>query len=381
MPLRACPLLTTTDDPDCSSRAPDRDTCDLLTLLRRVGVTDLIPTLQLRGDANIADAREALVTTLRDGPRALIERRGRTVRWWVEEVLGSLGEPRPRPRACRLTDGSLAVLHDRLGKGGFGSLWDAEVERVGRAAVKVSSGDPLADVHLREEADVLAELRVVGVPRLLGRGETGEGPFLVEELLEGSPLRSLHSLGTPGPAPALAEAWTGTAETLASLHAHGIAHGDVTPDNVLVGTPWGSGQAPRAWLVDFGLATRDGNDADGSLVEATRGYADPRVLAGGPRDRAADVYALGAIAWEGYARSPFRRMTDWQRLREAIDAGRWRGVRAAEDAARRERRTTQETLPVRDCRFERVIAALLAPMCDRPSANQAVEMLRALLPE
>lgn len=96
-------------------------------------------------------------------------------------------------------------------------------------------------------------------------------------------------------------------QALAYLHRRGIIHRDLKPDNVLV---MASDDDPvgRLKLLDFGLAvahevnTRDPDeDAVGTLA-----YMAPEVLQGGSYSEAADLYAIGVMAYEMFSGSyPF----------------------------------------------------------------------------
>lgn len=107
------------------------------------------------------------------------------------------------------------------------------------------------------------------------------------ELLEYAPGGSLTGLlAARGPLP-LGEAVTlmvPLAAALAHLHAAGVVHGDVAPDNVL----FRADGAPL--LADPGLATALG-EARGT--GGTDGFAAPEHRHGPP----ADVYGWGAVAW------------------------------------------------------------------------------------
>src|SRR6185312_10275298 len=82
------------------------------------------------------------------------------------------------------------------------------------------------------------------------------------------------------------------ASALATAHARGVVHRDVTPANVML---TGSG----AKVVDFGISALIGQrDAapDGSLL-GTPAYLAPERLTGGQVSPAADVYALGLLLY------------------------------------------------------------------------------------
>jgi serine/threonine-protein kinase len=83
-------------------------------------------------------------------------------------------------------------------------------------------------------------------------------------------------------------------------HAQGVAHRDITLENVLIERETG-----RTLLGDFGLATAE------ETVEAvprfgTPGYLAPEVIRGEPAGPLGDIYALGVVAWHALAgRAPF----------------------------------------------------------------------------
>lgn len=80
------------------------------------------------------------------------------------------------------------------------------------------------------------------------------------------------------------------ASALAHLHKQRVAHGDLSPPNVVVDS------SNHLWLLDFGLAreTRSGEGARGQ-PSGTPGFASPEQLAGRLPDERSDIYALGAL--------------------------------------------------------------------------------------
>lgn len=91
------------------------------------------------------------------------------------------------------------------------------------------------------------------------------------------------------------------AEGLASVHAYGVTHRDLKPQNVILGA-----QGPQ--LIDFGIARGVGETAltqDGQ-APGTPGYTAPEVLLGAEAGAAADVFALGAtLSYAATGRPPF----------------------------------------------------------------------------
>jgi tetratricopeptide (TPR) repeat protein len=91
-------------------------------------------------------------------------------------------------------------------------------------------------------------------------------------------------------------------EGLDSVHAAGIAHGDIRADHVMLVRR--EGQLAGV-LVDFAvdrlMGTRPGpTDATNLsvLVATARGVAPERIRRGAPADAKSDVYAMGALTWE-----------------------------------------------------------------------------------
>lgn len=102
--------------------------------------------------------------------------------------------------------------------------------------------------RFRTEVEVLKHLNVTGVPRVLASGESANGvPYLVSEWIEGKTLT--HTVnGKALPLQASISMTRQLAALLVEIHANGVVHRDLKPDNLMID------KLERLWLVDFGLS-------------------------------------------------------------------------------------------------------------------------------
>ncbi|CAN6204229.1 unnamed protein product [Urochloa humidicola] len=195
-----------------------------------------------------------------------------------------------------------------LGGGGLARVFEVRHRRTGAvSALKVSSGA----AEFGEEAEVLR--RAAGWPhvvacRALLRGPAGERACVLELMDAGCLRRVLdrrrQTMGIMGgiPESALAEAAAQCAAGLAQLHARGVTHLDVKPDNFLANS------RGEIKIGDFNLS-RIIYAGDGKrplvvpITSGTRCYFSPERFAPGARAgpqgaMAADVWGLGVTVLE-----------------------------------------------------------------------------------
>lgn len=204
------------------------------------------------------------------------------------------------------------VIESRLGAGGMGVVYAARDPKLQRTiALKVLRPAIAATglARLEREAQAAAAVAHPNVVAIYDVGSCDGRVFVAMEHIRGPTLRawSATSRSWRDVVARLIEAGRG----IAAVHAAGLVHRDVKPDNILIG------EDGRARVSDFGLARaaeypvqseRPDDRAPmrtGSLV-GTPAYAAPEQLAGGAVSELADQYAFAVTAWEAlYGARPF----------------------------------------------------------------------------
>jgi Protein kinase domain len=188
------------------------------------------------------------------------------------------------------------TLTRRLGAGGFGQVWEAwHVELQKKQAIKFLDGehrDPAAArARFLAEAQLLATLDSKHLVRVLDYGELPDDvPYFVMELVQGPTLR--QRLTEPLAVARAVEITEQLLEALSDVHARGLTHGDVKPENIIL-----SGPEEQVRVLDFGLA-RITAHATG-VAGGTPPYMAPElVLDGKPSSPRSDVYAVGVVLYE-----------------------------------------------------------------------------------
>ena len=188
-------------------------------------------------------------------------------------------------------------LFETLGVGATSRVLRGFDPMIGRpVAVKLFPAE-LAKGEARDR--FLREARVVGQlshPNVItlhdmGIEEATQTPYLVMELIDGTPLDRLLEKGTL-PLPR-ACAWVAhAAEALEAAHNRGVIHGDVKPANILI-TADG-----KVKLTDFGMARVAKRDAGDTPLLGTPAYWCPEQIMGRPQDARSDIFSLGVVLYE-----------------------------------------------------------------------------------
>jgi len=187
----------------------------------------------------------------------------------------------------------------------MGTVWSARHELLGRdfalkfARVRTDD-DSAAHTRFRTEAQLLGKLRHPNIVDVTDFGEASpEGEFfLAMELLEGESLadridRQKHLESNESVSIA-----ADIARGLAAVHAVGIVHRDVKPENIfLARSPTGS-IVPK--LLDFGISKERGEvTAQQRALTGTPAYMSPEQANGETQlDPRTDIWSLGVVLYE-----------------------------------------------------------------------------------
>jgi eukaryotic-like serine/threonine-protein kinase len=213
------------------------------------------------------------------------------------------------------------ILADRyridkcLGEGGMGAVYLAEHVRMHKQfAVKLLHPEMgrLAEAVFRFQREAIAAGRV-DHEHLVTATDFGELPdgsmYLVLEYVPG---KSLGALLAEGPVPTVRALKIARqiAAALAAVHAVGVFHRDLKPDNVMLVERPGSDD-DFVKLLDFGMAKVQMELADeqpqltrAGLVFGTPRYMAPEQAGGEPTDHRADIYSLGIVLYAMLRGSP-----------------------------------------------------------------------------
>jgi serine/threonine protein kinase len=193
----------------------------------------------------------------------------------------------------------------RLGEGGMGTVYLCRTAGGGDAAVKLIRPGLSADPGFRRRfaAEVDAARRVASfcTAAVLGHGVHEDQPYLATEYIDGPTLNEHVARTGPLPPGTLHSLAVGVAAALTAVHAAGLIHRDVKPQNVIL-----SITGPR--VIDFGISRAvDGPALTArGVVLGTPGWLAPEQLHGADPDPACDVFAWGClVAWAGLGRHPY----------------------------------------------------------------------------
>ena len=189
----------------------------------------------------------------------------------------------------------------------MGHVYRARRIRLGDdVAIKVMQATPDAPPESRDrflrESRACAQLRHPNIVNLLDFGfDSANQPYMVMELLSGPSLGEEIKLEAPMSPARVVSILEPVGSALQMAHDRGITHRDLKPANI-VAHRYESGDRVYK-VIDFGLAAIKATSNETRLTDpafflGTLAYAAPEQMRGEDVTAAADVYALGVIAYE-----------------------------------------------------------------------------------
>ncbi|MFJ8107616.1 serine/threonine-protein kinase [Streptomyces sp. NPDC096132] len=215
------------------------------------------------------------------------------------------------------------TLLARLGAGGMGQVYLGRSPGGRLVALKVIRDEitdhPEALARFRREVETVRAVRSAYTANLIDASLDAAPYWLATEYVPGPTLSNAVAHRGPLPVETCRALLAALAEGLAAVHAYGVTHRDLKPQNVIL-----AAQGPQ--LIDFGIARTAAQTAltEAGFAPGTPGFTAPEVLLRNEVGPAADVFALGAtLAYAATGRPPFGHGepagVSYRAVHEAID--------------------------------------------------------------
>lgn len=239
------------------------------------------------------------------------------------------GNTAPFPEKVSVGGSPIYKIERKLGKGGFGQVFvgrrlsGGNERATGNGALEValkfehrnSKGCNYGPPYEWQVYNTLGGSH--GVPRVHYKGRQGDYYVMVMDMLGPSLWDVWNSSGQAMSSEMVACIAVESLSILEKMHLRGYVHGDVKPENFLLGQP-STQQEKKLFLVDLGLATKWRDNSNGQHVEydqrpdmfrGTVRYASVHAHLGRTASRRDDLESLaytliflhrGRLPWQGY---------------------------------------------------------------------------------
>lgn len=200
-------------------------------------------------------------------------------------------------------------LLEKLGEGGFGTVWAAEQRepvkrRVALKIIKLGMDTKQVVARFEAERQALALMDHPNIAKVLDAGATETGrPYFVMELVKGIPITTYCDQEAKATQDRL-ELFIKVCQAIQHAHQKGIIHRDIKPSNILVTLHDG---VPVPKVIDFGIAEATQQELTELTIYTqhhqfigTPAYMSPEQaeMSGLDIDTRSDIYSLGVLLYE-----------------------------------------------------------------------------------
>jgi hypothetical protein len=200
-------------------------------------------------------------------------------------------------------------LLEKLGEGGFGTVWAAEQRepvrrRVALKIIKLGMDTKQVVARFEAERQALALMDHPNIAKVLDAGATDTGrPYFVMELVKGISMTRYCSQERMASQERL-ELFIKVCKALQHAHQKGIIHRDIKPSNILITLHDG---VPVPKVIDFGIAKATQQELTEKTIYTqfqqfigTPAYMSPEQaeMSGLDIDTRSDIYSLGVLLYE-----------------------------------------------------------------------------------
>ncbi|MBI1177635.1 protein kinase, partial [bacterium] len=200
-------------------------------------------------------------------------------------------------------------LLEKLGEGGFGSVWAAEQRepvkrRVALKIIKLGMDTKQVVARFEAERQALALMDHPNIAKVLDAGSTDTGrPYFVMELVKGIPITKYCDQEKLNTTERL-DLFIKVCHAIQHAHQKGIIHRDIKPSNIMVTLHDG---VPVPKVIDFGIAKATQQELTEKTIYTqysqfigTPAYMSPEQaeMSGLDIDTRSDIYSLGVLLYE-----------------------------------------------------------------------------------